>query len=290
MRKLFILGTAIVVSVAMLMTSCKKEEVNNNGNNSNTENPGGGGSGGGSGSGGGTGSANTDYPSTAIVIHNAVTDIDGNRYDAVQIGNQVWMAENLRTTKYSDGTVIPISSSTSSTIAYRYVPKNDMNYVPSYGYLYNWTAVMHGENISDDDPIGVQGICPTGWHVPNGSEWSQMKEYMKSQSLYWSNGSPNHIAKALSATWGWDSVEEEYNVYAPGCNMSTNNATGFSALPAGIANGGGFGSSAQFWTSSKDGSHPAYSIHWGNVYNPEFDLYYGETEEYRSLSVRCVRD
>ena len=285
MRKLFILGAAIVVSVAMLLTSCKKEEVNDNGNNGNTENPGGGGSGGGS------GSANTDYPSTAIVIHNAVTDIDGNRYDAVQIGNQVWMAENLRTTRYSDGTVISEGTSTSTTIAYRYIPKNNMNYVPSYGYLYNWPAVMQGASSSEANPSGVQGICPTGWHVPSLGEWSQLIEYMKSLPMYWSNGSSNHIAKALSATWGWQSPEEEFNVYAPGYDMNTNNASGFSALPAGIgANGGGFGSVVHFWTSSKDGSHPVFSIHWGTAYNPEFDVYSSIIEECRPLSVRCVRD
>ena len=105
------LGTAFVVSLAMLLTSCKKEEISNNGNdNGNTENPGGD-------AGEDPETPNQEYPSTAVVLPQAVADMDGNTYDAVQIGDQVWMAQNLRTTKYVDGTTVPMGTSTSKTTA-----------------------------------------------------------------------------------------------------------------------------------------------------------------------------
>ena len=274
MRKLFILGAAIVVSLAMLMTACKKDEVNNNGNNNgSTENSGGGGSGGGSGSG--------DH-----VIPNAVTDVDGNHYDAVQIGNQVWMAENLRTTRYADGTTIPLGSSTSTIKSYRYNPHNSANNVPTYGYLYNWPAVMHGASSSTANPSGVQGVCPNGWHVPSNAEWTQLTNYVGNQPQYQCNNSGDNIAKALASTTGWNSST---NTCAVGNNPSTNNATGFSALPAGSYDGSydDFGYDALFWSASENYDNDPYGrfLSWGSagVYGFNDDKSYG-------FSVRCVRD
>ena len=112
----------MVLSSVLLLTSCNREEVENNGNhNGNTDNP--------------VDSTynNQEYPSTAHVIRKAVADIDGNIYDAVQIGNKVWMAENLRTTRYADGTAIPKGNSTSTSTIYRYAPDANEGYVPSYG-------------------------------------------------------------------------------------------------------------------------------------------------------------
>ena len=286
MRKLFMLGMALTVSLAMLLTSCKKDEVNNNGNNNgNTENPGGG-------SGGGSGSDNQEYPSTAVVLPNAVTDIDGNHYDAVQIGNQVWMAENLRTTKYADGTTIPMGSTYSYTDPYRYAPgsgqsnEENMDNVSRYGYLYNWPAVMHGASSSESNPSGVQGICPNGWHVPSDAEWTQLTNYMKTQPAYMASGNADHLAKALSATWGWNSTSA---TDAPGNNPSTNNATGFSALPAGYYDGiyGCFGVGPYFWSATEDNGIGAYYRYLGydnaGVGGDNGGKSYG-------FSVRCVRD
>ena len=273
MRKLFILGAAIVVSLAMLLTSCKKEEVNNNGNNNgNTENPG-----------GGSGSGNQEYPSTAVVLPNAVTDIDGNSYDAVQIGNQVWMAENLRTTKYADGTAIVEGTSISSAPS-RYT--RSATDVATYGYLYNWPAVMHEESPSSTNPSGVQGICPTGWHVPSDTEWTQLTAYLGSHSEYVCSGSGEKIAKALASTNGWYSNGDECAV---GNNPSTNNATGFSALPAGLYDGdyGDLGAGAYFWSATKCGDNGAYfsflAYGYANV-GRYHDI------KYNGYSVRCVRD
>ena len=89
-----------------------------------------------------------------------VTDYDNNTYNTVQIGNQCWMKENLRTTHYSDGTSIPLGSSGSNTTAYCYYPDDSVSNVGTYGYLYNWPAVMGNSSSSSANPSGVQGICP----------------------------------------------------------------------------------------------------------------------------------
>lgn len=279
MRKLFILGTAFVVSVAMLLTACKKDDPkpDNGGNNNNQETPGGG---------GGEVAPNQEYPETAVVLPQAVTDIDGNSYDAVQIGDQVWMAENLRTTRYADGTVIPMGGTYSLTDPYRYAPNNETSNVASYGYLYNWPAVMHGASGSEANPSGVQGICPTGWHVPSDAEWTELTNYMKTQPAYMASGNADHLAKALAATWGWNGSSE---TDAPGNDPTTNNATGFSALPAGGYFGYylNFGDDAYFWSATEydygNAYYSAFSYNDANVNRHYSNKYYG-------FSVRCVRD
>jgi len=285
MRKLFILGAVFVFSLAMLMTSCKKDDPkpDNSGNNNNQETPGG----------DSEVTPNQEYPETAVVLPQAVMDIDGNTYDAVQIGNQVWMAENLRTTKYADGTSIPMGSTYTFYEPYRYVPGpnqsngENMENVDHYGYLYNWCAVMHGASSSTANPSGVQGICPDGWHVPSDAEWTELTNYMKTQPTYMASGNADHLAKALAATWGWNSSSE---MDAPGDNPSTNNATGFSDLPAGRYSGyyGSFGINASYWSateySSDDG---AYMRGIGHDYATVAGGY-----GYKDFgfSVRCVRD
>ena len=298
-KTLFIFTT--ILFFALALASCKKDEVkNNDNNNGNTENPGGGGSEGGW----------HVYPSTAHVLPNAVTDIDGNSYDAVQIGNQVWMAENLRTTRFADGTAIPMGSNStySSTEPYRYAPgsnqsnEENMVNVSRYGYLYNWPAVMHGANSSYVNPSGVQGICPTGWHVPSETEWKGLLNYMKTQPSYMANSNADHLAKALAATWGWISSDESdaTDTDVPGNNPSTNNATGFSALPAGFFPGsftfsppsntyynGGFGFQACFWSATQTNSEGAIMF---DLRYDHANVRWDESGRGNACSVRCVRD
>jgi uncharacterized protein (TIGR02145 family) len=181
-----------------------------------------------------------------------VTDYDGNVYNTVQIGNQCWMKENLRTTHYANGTYITRASGiTSSTTAYSYNPNNNSSNVSTYGYLYNWPAVMHGDSSSTVNPSGVQGICPNGWHVPSDAEWTQMTDYVGSQPQYQCNDSIIYIAKALASITGWSSSTE---TCAVGNNQGMNNTTGFSTLPAGYYNFGhyyGFGCDAYFWSATE---------------------------------------
>ncbi len=216
-----------------------------------------------------------------------VTDIDNNTYNTVQIGNQCWMKENLRTTRYSNGTSIALGSSTSTTTAYRYYPNNSSSNVNTYGYLYNWKAVMESSSSSSANPSGVQGICPNGWHVPSDAEWTQLTNYVGSQMQYQCNNSSDNIAKALASTTGWNSST---NTCTVGNNPSTNNATGFSALPAGYFNYGNydfFGGYATFWSVTELNGSLAYYRYLG--YYSAYVGRYGYNKNY-GFSVRCVRD
>ena len=203
-----------------------------------------------------------------------VTDIDGNTYNTVQIGQQCWMKENLRATHYADNTEITA----------RYAPHNDEGNVSTYGYLYEWNTVMHGASSSDANPSGIQGVCPTGWHVPSDAEWRQLTNYVGSQSEYLCGGNSSYIAKALAATTGWNTTGNDCTV---GNDLSANNATGFSALPAGYYGGyyGGFGSYAGFWSATEgDGSY-AYGR---NLYYEGAGVGRGSYSKYYGFSVRCV--
>ena len=215
-----------------------------------------------------------------------VTDVDGNVYNTVQIGDQCWMRENLRTTKYSDGTAIALGSSTSTSTAYRYNSNNDTVHVPTYGYLYNWKAVMRNSSSSSANPSGVQGVCPAGWHVPSYDEWKQLTDYVSSQSQYQCGGTSTSIAKALASTTGWSSSS---TTCAVGNNRSSNNATGFSALPAGYYYGsyGNFGNGANFWSSTEYNSGYAYKRY---LYYSGANVSSDNYSKYNGYSVRCLRN
>ena len=216
-----------------------------------------------------------------------LTDIDGNVYNTVQIGLQCWMKENLRTSKYADNMPIPEGNTYSYTEPYRYAPDNNESNVPTYGYLYNWAAVMNGASSSNANPSGVQGICPTGWHVPSDAEWTQFTDYVSSKSQYQCNSSSINIGKALADTTGWRS---NTTICAVGNMPSTNNATGFSALPAGYYYDSGyyvFGFCAYFWSATDDGIH--YAWHRYLLHNLEGVCLGGQFTGY-GYSVRCLRD
>ena len=170
---------------------------------------------------------------TSHILHRAVTDVDGNSYDAVLIGDQVWMAENLRTTRFPDGMDIPLGT-TGSISPCRFVPGNGQSNEENsgnearFGYLYNWPAVMYGDSSSSANPSGVQGICPSGWHVPSSAEWSQLINYVSGQIQYQCDSNSINIAKSLSSSTEWESSP---NHCAVGNNLTSNNATGFRLFP-----------------------------------------------------------
>ncbi|MCR4965584.1 MAG: fibrobacter succinogenes major paralogous domain-containing protein [Bacteroidales bacterium] len=228
-----------------------------------------------------------------IVTNDAVTDIDGNSYDAVQIGNQVWMAENLRTTHYANGDSIPMGGAPSNTEPGRFYPNYSADNVNTHGYLYNWAAVMNGAAPSSANPSAVQGICPDGWHVPSDAEWTQLTDYVSSHSQFVSGDDNTHIAKALASAVGWNSSTSEGTV---GNNVETNNSTNFSVLPAGhyteIPPGHygctDFGEDACFWTATEyENSDMAYSRGLYYDYSAVKRFY---REKFAGYSVRCVRD
>ncbi len=224
-----------------------------------------------------------------IVIYDAVTDYDGNTYNAVQIGDQYWMKENLKTTHYADGTAIALGNASSSLAGdggYRFMPNNDSSTVSSYGYLYNWKAVMHGAASSESAPSGVQGICPNGWHVPSREEWLQLIDYVTDREEYHCNNSSTSIGKSLAATTDWHSSEW---ICAVGYQLSSNNATAFSALPAGVffSCSLNFSESADFWSCTESGTGRAY---YGLLQYNTSDMTCPYSSETYAYSVRCLRN
>lgn len=222
-----------------------------------------------------------------------VYDCDGNCYSTVQIGTQCWMAQNLRTKHYVDGTYISsLSSGTSATLPYHYEFSNSGIALSSLGYYYNWPAVMHSASSSTNNPSGVQGICPTGWHVPSDAEWTQLTSYLVNQSQYvcdFNYYSNTRIAKSLAATSGW---ETSSNYCAVGNNQSNNNLTGFNAVSAGwkSSTGTGFSSlgySTNFWSCTQyDNDNAKYlSLSYDS---PSVGQNYGDKGLGRS--VRCIKD
>ena len=211
-----------------------------------------------------------------------VADIDNNSYNTVQIGLQCWMKENMRVTHYADGTDIP--SGGGDFNYYRRAPNNDESNVPTYGFLYSWNTAMHGAASSNDNPSGVQGICPIGWHVPSVAEWEQLVGFLTGQTQYACDGGANAIASALAASSSWFNS----SVWCtPGDNNSLNNASGFSALPAGYMPNSAFNFGAYFWSSTQSISYNAYN--YVIFYNNPFFTQGNQSMGYAN-SVRCLRD
>ncbi|MBR4646866.1 MAG: fibrobacter succinogenes major paralogous domain-containing protein [Bacteroidales bacterium] len=228
-----------------------------------------------------------------------VTDYDGNVYNTVQIGQQCWMKENLKTTHYSDGTLIPLGVNVASyTEDFRYCPDNIASNVVTYGYLYNWKAAMHNYPTSDANPSAIQGACPIGWHLPSDVEWTQLTDYVSGRSEYtcdsvyilW-------IAKSLAANSGWYTYND--NVCAVGYNQADNNATGFSARPAGYYIGETYyyptGGLASFWSSTEAGGADTETGHYPTAYSRTMTssavyVIHSENLTQDALSVRCIKD
>lgn len=224
-----------------------------------------------------------------------VTDIDGNEYNTVTIGYQCWMRENMKTTRFANGDTIFLVDSVSLTQPLRYYPADSMHLVEEYGYLYNWPAVGHGTTGSEENPSGLQGICPDGWHVPSRLEYQQLFNVLHATENFWcdahNNTYPqNNIAKALADKTGWKEYSSTCSV---GCDLSANNATGFSARPAGQIRGNGwkqtrfFEEKALFWDSyAYDDSRAEYVI-----ISYSSQMLSTSTDAYDfAMSVRCVRD
>jgi uncharacterized protein (TIGR02145 family) len=210
----------------------------------------------------------------------AVTDIDGNVYQIVKIGNQWWMAENLRTTRYSNGTLI------SGVEAY----ENNDNNAQNYGRLYTWDAVMNSAESSNSNPSGVQGVCPTGWHVPSDYEWQQLEMYLgmtdeEVDNIGWRE---HKIAGKLKST----RTEPDPHPRWDSPNIGAINDSGFSALPSGYRNKeknffliGKFG----YWWSSTQSFTEFRAWYRGLDYGFTGVLRY-RIDKKIGLSARCVMD
>ena len=239
-----------------------------------------------------------------------VTDHEGNVYATVQIGSQCWMRDNLRTTTSpSTGTYLIPAVGTSYTYTGKqafWYDNDSATYAPqNYGLLYNWNAAVdtfntaYGETSVNQDYINAEivtfsgnrrGICPVGWHLPSDAEWADLTNYVGGQSEYQCGGDSYYIAKALASTTGWGSSTE---TCAVGNNPGTNNATGFSAVPAGTCRGSSFGDAgnvALFWSSSQSEDYSNYAWSRGLYhYYADVGRYAGSNKNY-GFSVRCLRD
>ena len=201
------------------------------------------------------------------------------------------MRENLHTKHYANGDPIAEgsggNSSSTNPLYYDYSYSGLGLTLAERGYLYNWPAVMHGASSSNTNPSNVQGICPTGWHVPSDAEWTQLKDYVSSQSQYVCGSTSTYIAKSLASTTGWASTSTY--TCAVGNIPSSNNATGFSAVPAGyyVGSYNDFGGGANCWSSTEDNSTNAYNRYL--LYNLAYVGRYS-TNKRNADSVRCLRD
>ena len=227
-----------------------------------------------------------------------VTDYDGNRYRTVQIGSQCWMAENLRTTHYANGVSIKRGNDdTTSSVAYYAYPKdisnNDMSSYGSlfnWGLLYNWKAAMGSSASSGSNSGNVQGICPRGWHIPSENELKQLIEYVSNQSRYLCSGQSNYISKALASKVGWIYNDGDCQ---PSNTFTSNNATGFSAVPAGYLSGKYYmsiGHSCYIWSSSSTTYVRNKEARVLSFHNISQDILITSKKKACAYSVRCIKD
>lgn len=219
-----------------------------------------------------------------------MTDIDGNIYNTLLLGNQCWMKENLRTTSYADGDSIPFGTYSSGTEPFYYDDSGSSIPLAERGYFYNWLAVMHGAASSGAVPSGVQGVCPDGWHLPSDAEWTILTNYVSSQLEYTCGGNASYIAKSMAYTSWWES----YNGECSPCDQSENpnNASGFGAVPVGSYWSYGYediGHYASFWSSTETDYYSEFAYYLGFDYDSPEVLGGGSTKS-RRFSVRCLRD
>jgi len=217
-------------------------------------------------------SAGTSYGNEISFTTNScsscITDEDGNVYTSVIIGTQEWMLENLRTTKYSDGTAIPNVTdgdewSDLETGAWSY-NDNDSQYEAAYGKLYNWYAVETGK------------LCPTGWHVPTDEEWTMLTDYLNTAYLN-TSGHSGTEGTDLKATSGWSSSGNGTDDY------------GWNGLPGGSRDHSGnfsvVGYYSYFWSSSH--SYGDYAWYRGLAYD-NVNVSSGGSYKGNGFSVRCL--
>lgn len=211
-----------------------------------------------------------------------LTDIDGNIYNTIKIGTQTWMVENLKTTHYRNGDAILNITDNLEWTAYRAGAwcdfNNDAYNGIKYGKMYNWYVI--GDS---------RGITPVGWHVPTDTEWTTLTNYLIANGFnYDGTTSGNKIAKSLATKTDWNFYNTAGVV---GNDLTTNNITGFSALPSGLRGYkgvfGDFGNSAWWWSSTETDFWDVWCTY----------LFYGNrgvlrvnTGKTNGFNIRCILD
>jgi uncharacterized protein (TIGR02145 family) len=196
-----------------------------------------------------------------------LNDIDGNIYNSALIGSQLWMAENLRVTRYQNGDTIPNVTDNPewgnlSTGARCYYDNDSSTYAGIYGALYNWYTVSDSRN-----------LCPVGWHVPTEAEWGELTDYLGGEAV-----AGGKLKEAGTTHWA-----------SP--NYGATNESGFTALPGGYRYYDGMfkliGLRGQWWSATGYNSGSA----WGR--NMDYFFSYALRKDYikhNGFSVRCVKD
>jgi len=226
--------------------------------------------------------------SGTITPGGTLTDACGNVYHTVRIGTQVWTVENLRTTKYNDGTAITkiTSNTTWDSCYYTFIPaycyyNNTANAdsISKFGALYNWYVVHTGK------------LAPAGWHVPTDSEWEVMQSYLVMHGYNYdgtTDTTNNEIAIALAAKTDWYSDTITGTI---GKNLTNNNSSGFSAIPGGYRNYNGYfyliGNSGSWWSATE---FYAASAYYRNLFYVNYNLFTYLNNKGCGFSVRLVRD
>lgn len=219
-----------------------------------------------------------------------VMDVDGNIYKIVTVGDQIWMAENLKATMYADKSSIPLvvekmdwfdlHRESEAYCWYDNVIANGW----VYGGLYTWPAAVRGAEGSDLIPSGIQGVCPDGWHLPSDGEWKQLETYL---------GMSQEDADNVE----WRGVDQGGKLKQEGTrlwkdpNSSATNEVEFNAIPAGYRLGSGdfydLSISTRFWSSSGRG----YGFAWFRQLDYDTASVFRDFEGvYSGYSVRCVKD
>lgn len=214
----------------------------------------------------------TNGQTTAVfntnVSYGTMTDQDGNVYKTVTIGTQTWMAENLRTTTYNDGTSIPnITDKDEWAVLTKggycnYNNATSTDTIATYGRLYNWYAVNTGK------------LAPEGWHVPTDAEWSTLTDYLGGTSV------------------AGGKLRETGTTHWPRSNNTTaTNETGFTALPGGGRYDFGrflsFGIDGFWWSATENFAADAWYRHMSYKSS---NIYSNWIYKHNGFSVRCVKD
>ncbi len=230
---------------------------------------------------------NKDYASNVRAVRafsvpsnsGSVTDGDGNTYTTVTIGSQVWMKENLKTSKYRNGNPIPTNLSDTdweNTTSGAYaIYNNDAANNTTYGKLYNWYAVADS-----------RGLCPAGWHVPTDHDWQLLTKYLD-PSADTSQCCSNIAGGKMKST---GTIEAGTGLwYSP--NQDATNSSGFTGLPGGYRNGNvsyaNIGNFGYWWSSTESPSTNAWYRGLYSYYGVSYRN--GGTKAY-GFSVRCLRD
>ncbi|MDD4033419.1 MAG: FISUMP domain-containing protein [Bacteroidales bacterium] len=217
------------------------------------------------------------YSCTPQDAPNTFTDSrDGKVYKTVTIGDQVWMAEDLA---YLPSVVGPATVSDTEPYYYVYgyygtdvvAAKAIGNFI-TYGALYNWPAAMNGDPSSGANPIGVQGICPEGWHLPSYFEWITLIDYLGGEDV-----AGGKLKETGTAHW-----EDP--------NFGATNESGFTALPGGYPYNDAFsdiGRYGNWWGSSEYDVDNAMYLGIRSGSSPVDN---GSDSKELGMSVRCLRD